>query len=302
MHITAQNLSKHYGKKLVVDNASFTVHDGKVTGFLGPNGAGKSTTMRMLLGLHRPDGGNVLFDGKPLTSFDNPLQIVGSLLDAKAFNPRNTPHQYLLAQAATHGLGESRVKAILRLTGLSKVADKEIGGFSLGMSQRLGMANALLADPQVLILDEPINGLDPEGVRWVRETLKTLASEGRTILISSHLMAEMAQTADHIIVIGKGRILADAPVDEIISGKGFIRVRSPQMPELLELLASRGIQAQSREHDCAIIAGVKIEEVGRIAAAHRFILFELAPIASSLEDAYLNLTADAVEYKSGATA
>ncbi|MCH4160824.1 MAG: ATP-binding cassette domain-containing protein [Bifidobacterium sp.] len=299
MHITANNISKHYGKKLVVDNASFTVHDGKVTGFLGPNGAGKSTTMRMLLGLHRPDSGDVLFDGKALSSFENPLQIVGSLLDAKAFNPHNTPSQFLLAQAATHGLGAKRVDEILHLTGLAKVADNKMGGFSLGMGQRLGIANALLADPQVLILDEPINGLDPEGVRWVRDTLKALATEGRTILISSHLMAEMSQTADHIIVIGKGKILADAPVDDIVSGKGSVRVRSPQLSQLLELLASRSVEAKSLEGDTAILTGVEIEEIGQIAAERRFALYELTPVGSSLEDAYLNLTADAVEYKTG---
>ena len=302
MQITAHNLSKRYGGKLVVDDASFTVREGRVTGFLGPNGAGKSTTMRMLLGLHRPDHGHVLIDGKPLTDYPNPLQVVGSLLDVKAFNPRNTPRQHLRAQAATHGLGRRRVDEVISLTGLATVADKRIGTFSLGMGQRLGIANALLADPQILVLDEPINGLDPEGVRWVRDTVRDMAAEGCTILLSSHLMGEMAQTADHIVVIGRGRILADAPVAEFVAGGRSCRVRSPRIDALLGQLPRAEVQVQSADEMTAVISGLDNEQIGTIAAQHGIVLHELTPIQASLEAAYLELTADAVEYKTGAAA
>lgn len=302
MQITATHLTKRYESKVAVDDLSFEVHEGRVTGFLGPNGAGKSTAMRMILGLHRPDAGQVLMGGKPLTSYSNPLQIVGSLLDAKDGNPRSTPRQHLLAQAVTHGLGMSRVDEILSLAGLGSVADKKIGGFSLGMSQRLGIANALLADPQVLVLDEPINGLDPEGVRWMRETLRALAGEGRTILLSSHLMSEMAQTADHVIVIGKGRILADAPVAEIVAGGGSTRVRSPQLEQLLPLLEAAGAVHHQVDGSTVTITGIDSESIGRIAAADRIVLVELVPIQHTLEDAYLDLTAGAVEYTTGVAA
>ncbi|WP_036921623.1 ABC transporter ATP-binding protein [Propionicicella superfundia] len=304
MQITARNLTKRYGSKVAVDDVSFTVREGQVTGFLGPNGAGKSTTLRLLLGLHRPDAGRVLVDDRPLAAYPNPLQVVGSVLDAKAFNPRNTPLQHLLAQAATHGLGLPRVEELLAVTGLAGVAGKPIGTFSLGMSQRLGIANALVGDPQILLLDEPINGLDPEGVRWVRDTVRGLAAEGRTVLLSSHLMGEMAQTADHIIVIGRGRILADAPVAEIVAnaGGGATRVRSPQVDDLMGRLAERDVQVETVDPLTRIVSGVGAEEIGRVAARHRLVLFELSPLRSSLEDAYLDLTADAVEYRTGIAA
>lgn len=303
MQISATNLRKRYGRSLVVDDVSFTVGEGRVTGFLGPNGAGKSTTMRLLLGLHRPDSGRVTYDGKPLGSYDAPLRVVGGLLDAGAFDPRNTPLQHLRAQAATHGIGSRRIDEIIAVTGLTKVADKRIGSFSLGMGQRLGIANALLGDPQTLILDEPINGLDAEGVRWVRTTLKTLAAEGRSILISSHLMGEMAHTADHLVVIGKGRILADAPVSEVIdgtSGQAAVRVRSPQLSRLLEVLPSESVAVERIDDTAALLRGLDVEAIGRLAADNAIVLLELAAQESSLEDAYLDITSDAVEYRTGA--
>lgn len=303
MQILATNLSKRYGRSLVVDDVSFTVGEGRVTGFLGPNGAGKSTTMRMLLSLHRPDTGTVLYDGKPLHSYNAPLRVVGGLLDAGAFDRRGTPLQHLRAQAATHGIGRRRVDEVIALTGLTKVADKQIGSFSLGMGQRLGIANAILGDPQTLILDEPINGLDADGVRWVRTTLRALAAEGRSILVSSHLMGEMAQTADHVIVIGKGRVLADAPVAEVIdgtAGQAAVRVRSPQLDALLDALPI-GVTTERLHVDAALIYGADVEAVGRLAATHAVVLLELSAQEASLEEAYLDLTADAVEYRTGAT-
>ncbi|HEY0188515.1 MAG TPA: ATP-binding cassette domain-containing protein [Cellulomonas sp.] len=304
MQITADRLSKRYGDRLAVDDVSFTVRAGNITGFLGPNGAGKSTTMRMLLGLHRPDRGAVLYDDKPLTSYGSPLRVVGGLLDAKAFHPHQTPRQHLLAHGATHGLGMRRVQELLGTTGLATVADKKIGGFSLGMSQRLGIATAMVGDPQVLILDEPINGLDPEGVRWVRETMRSLAAQGRTVLLSSHLMSEMSQTADHVVVIGRGRILADAPVAEIVAGAGggSVRVRSPQVGELMAHLAGHGVQVEVVDATTRIVRGVDAEVVGTVAARQQIVLLELVGLQSTLEDAYLDLTADAVEYRSGAAA
>lgn len=300
MNISAIGLGKRYKDKLAVDDVSFTVDAGRVTGFLGPNGAGKSTTMRLLLGLDRPDQGRVLFDGRPLLDYPNPLQVVGSLLDARAYNPPTSAYQHLLAQAATHGLGSTRVEDVLALTGLTDVAGKQLRGFSLGMSQRVGLASALLADPQALILDEPVNGLDPEGVRWVRETVRGLAAEGRTVFLSSHLMSEMAKTADHIVVIGRGRILADAPVAEILGG-GSVRVRSPQLAQLIPVLAARGGTAKPADdgsgNSAALVTGATAEDIGKLALEHQILLTELTPVQSSLEDAYLGLTADAVEYK-----
>lgn len=305
MQISATNLSKRYGRSLAVDGATFTVGAGRVTGFLGPNGAGKSTTMRMLLGLHRPDTGTVTYDGRPLGSYDSPLRVVGSLLDARAFDPRSTPLQHLRAQAATHRIGRRRIDEVIAVAGLTKVADKKIGSFSLGMGQRLGIANALLGDPQTLILDEPINGLDAEGVRWVRTTLRALAAEGRVILVSSHLMGEMANTADHLVVMGKGRILADAPVADVIdgtSGQAAVRVRSPQLGRLLEVLPTRQVSVERIDDSAALLRGIDVEGVGRLAAGHSIVLLELAAQESSLEDAYLDITAAAVEYTTGASA
>ncbi|MFT4235468.1 MAG: ATP-binding cassette domain-containing protein [Microbacterium sp.] len=305
MQIQAMNLSKRYGRSLVVDDVTFTVGEGRVTGFLGPNGAGKSTTMRMLLGLHHPDTGAVLYDGRPLRSSSAPLRVVGGLLDAGAFDQRGTPLQHLRAQAATHGIGRKRVDEVIALTGLTKVADKRIGSFSLGMGQRLGIANAILADPQTLILDEPINGLDAEGVRWVRTTLREFAAEGRSVLVSSHLMGEMAQTADHVIVIGKGKVLADAPVAEVIdgtAGQAAVRVRTEQLDLLIQCVPSAGVSAERIDATSALLRGIDVAGIGRIAAANAIVLLELTPQEASLEEAYLDITADAVEYRTGATA
>src|SRR5690554_1970649 len=216
--IEATNLTKRYGKKTAVDDVTFTVEPGRVTGFLGPNGAGKSTTMRMIVGLDRPTAGRVRVNGRLYAEHRAPLQEVGTLLDAKAVHTGRTAYNHLLAMAATHGIGKKRVREVIELTGLESVARKRVGGFSLGMGQRLGIAAALLGDPQTLILDEPINGLDPEGVRWVRSLVRSLAAEGRTVLLSSHLMSEMAVTADHLIVLGKGRVIADAAVGDVIGG------------------------------------------------------------------------------------
>jgi len=216
--IEARSLTKQYGDKTAVNDVSFTVQSGKVTGFLGPNGAGKSTTMRMIVGLDRPTSGSVTVDGKPYADYPAPLHEVGVLLDAKAVHTGRSAYNHLRAMAATHGIPTSRVNEVIEMTGLTGVAKKRVGGFSLGMGQRLGIAAALLGDPRVLILDEPVNGLDPEGVLWVRQLVRYLAAEGRTVLLSSHLMSEMAQTADHLIVLGRGRVIADAPIADILAG------------------------------------------------------------------------------------
>ncbi|MFT4306080.1 MAG: ATP-binding cassette domain-containing protein [Microbacterium sp.] len=303
MHITATHLSKRYGRSLVVDDVSFVAEPGRVTGFLGPNGAGKSTTMRMLLDLHRPDAGEVRFDGRPLRSYGAPLRVVGSLLEARAFDPRSTPLTHLRALAATHRLDRRRVDEMLALSGLGAVAGKRIGSFSLGMAQRLGLATAMLGDPQTLVLDEPINGLDADGVRWVRTVLRDLAAQGRTVLVSSHLMTEMAHTADHVIVIGKGKVLADAPLAEVIdgaSGGAAVRVRTPQLPELLAALPA-GVDVEEREGQAALLRGADVEQIGRLAAGRGIVLLELSAQEPSLEDAYLGITADATEYRTGRT-
>ena len=258
--IEATNLTKRYGTKTAVDNASFQVKPGIVTGFLGPNGAGKSTTMRMIVGLDRPTGGSVTINGAPYASLQAPLREVGILLDAKAVHPGRTARGHLRALAATHGISNRRVDEVIGLTGLDSVAGKRVKGFSLGMGQRLGIAAALLGDPATLILDEPVNGLDPEGVIWVRKLARFLASEGRTVFLSSHLMSEMAQTADHIIVLGRGRVIADAPVAEIVataSGRGAVRVRTPQAEQFAAALTaesatvSSGVCMTRRSHGVA---------------------------------------------------
>ncbi len=300
MKVTAQGLRKTYGTKTAVQDVGFTVAEGKVTGFLGPNGAGKSTTMRMLLDLDRPDRGHVRYDGRRLVDHPAPLHLVGSLLDAKAFNPRATAHQHLSALAATHGLGHRRVDHLLALAGLSEVAGRRVGTYSLGMSQRLGIASAMVADPQVLVLDEPVNGLDPDGVRWVRETVRSLADEGRTILLSSHLMSEMAQTADHVIVLGRGRVIADTPIDQLLGEETTTRVRSPRISLLAGLLIAEGARVDPVDATTAVVSGADSTRIGTLAATHGIVLVELVPQRSSLEDAYLQLTADAVEYPTGA--
>ncbi len=300
--IEAQGLTKRYGHTTAVDGATFTVRPGRVTGFLGPNGAGKSTTMRLIVGLDSPTAGDVTVNGKHYAEHRSPLTEVGALLEARAVHPGRTARGHLRAMAATHGIGDRRVDEVIELTGLGAVAGKRVGGFSLGMNQRLGVAVALLGDPHTLILDEPVNGLDPEGVIWVRTLVKYLASQGRTVFLSSHLMSEMAVTADHIIVIGRGRIIADAPVDQVVSGatRSTVRVRSPQATALAEALRSAGTTVESSEPGVLQVVGATSEAVGELAAAQGIVLHELTPVSGSLEDAYLALTAEEVEYHSGA--
>ncbi|WP_159809780.1 ABC transporter ATP-binding protein [Cellulomonas citrea] len=298
--IEAHGLSKVYGTTRAVDDISFTVRPGIVTGFLGPNGAGKSTTMRMIMGLDRPTSGTVTVNGKPYVEHRAPLTQVGALLEAKAVHPGRTARQHLRVVGATHGLGARRVDEVLEMTGLGPVADKRVKGFSLGMGQRLGIAVALLGDPSTLILDEPVNGLDPEGVIWVRDLVRYLAGQGRTVFLSSHLMAEMAQTADHVIVIGRGRILADAPMATLLAGPGqeASRARAPRATELAAVLRSQGLTVtQTGADTLEIVAGTPA--VAEAALAAGIAVHELAPVRASLEDAYLALTADEVEYHSG---
>ena len=298
--IEARGLSKRYGPTTAVDDISFTVAPGKVTGFLGPNGAGKSTTMRMIVGLDRPSHGTVTVNGRPYQEHAAPLREVGTLLDAKAVHTGRSAANHLLALAATHGIGRARVDEVIEMPGLQGVAGKRVGGFSLGMGQRLGIASALLGDPQTLILDEPVNGLDPEGVLWVRNLVRHLASEGRTVFLSSHLMSEMALTADHIIVIGRGSILADAPVQDIIARARTttVRVRTPLPGLLTELVLRDGATVTVPEPGLLEVHGSSAAAIGDAAAAAAIPLHELIPLHGSLEDAYMQLTADDVEYHS----
>jgi len=299
--IEAHGLTKRYGRTTAVDGISFTVQPGKVTGFLGPNGAGKSTTMRMVVGLDRPTAGAVTVNGKPYAAHRAPLREVGSLLDAKAVHTGRSAYNHLLALAATHGIPRARVDQVIEMTGLEAVARKRVGGFSLGMGQRLGIAAAMLGDPQTLILDEPVNGLDPEGVLWVRTLVKYLAAEGRTVFLSSHLMSEMALTADHIIVVGRGKVIADAPVAEILAkAQGTtVRVRTPQATALVEQVRGPDVTIISVESGVMEITGSTPEAIGEAAAAAGIVLHELTPLHGSLEDAYMQLTAEEVQYHSG---
>lgn len=297
--IVAESLSKQFGATRAVHDVSFTVQPGKVTGFLGPNGAGKSTTMRMIVGLDRPSGGSVTVNGRDYAQSSSPLTEVGVLLDAKAVHTGRSAQNHLRAMAATHGIPRSRVQEVIDITGLTSVAGKRAGGFSLGMGQRLGIAAALLGDPHTLILDEPVNGLDPEGVMWVRRFVKHAASEGKTVLLSSHLMSEMAMTADHIIVLGRGRVLADSPVDELVRQwtRATVRVRSPRATELAGALAADGVSVTQLGDGAMEIDGVPIDRIGDEAASRGIPLHELTPTSGTLEDAYLRLTAGDVEYQ-----
>ncbi|KAM9862262.1 ABC transporter ATP-binding protein [Leucobacter sp. BZR 635] len=303
--IEARGLTKHYGAKKAVDNVSFTIKPGQVTGFLGPNGAGKSTSMRLMVGLDKPTAGTVTVNGQRYESLRAPLAEIGVLLDAKGVHPGRSARSHLRALAATHGISDKRVNEVIELTGLEPVAGKRVGGFSLGMGQRLGIAAALLGDPKVLILDEPVNGLDPDGVLWVRNLLRHLASEGRTVLLSSHLMSEMAQTADHVIVLGRGRVVADAPIADFVgNGTTRVTVRSPQAAELASLvLTGRSdvdLQPLDRGDSAGFSAtGVTAAEIGQVAALHSIVLHELTPVTGSLEDAYIQLTRDELEYAAG---
>jgi ABC-2 type transport system ATP-binding protein len=297
--IAVEHLTKRYGEKIAVDGLTFTVRPGVVTGFLGPNGSGKSTTMRVIAGLDRPTSGRALVDDRPYVEDPAPLRRVGLLLEAKAVHTSRTARNHLRALAATHGIGRRRVEEVIELTGLQDVADKRVGGFSLGMGQRLGIASALLGDPANLILDEPVNGLDPEGVLWMRRLLRGLAAEGRTILLSSHLMSEMAMTADHLIIIGRGRLIADLSVEELTdqASRSHVRVRTPDAGPLAELLAAPGVNVEARARDLLEVTGLESEAIGELARRHDLALYELTPVRASLEDAFMELTRDAIEYR-----
>ena len=301
--IEAQGLRKVYGEKTAVDGVSFTVQPGKVTGFLGPNGAGKSTTMRMIMGLDRPTAGSVTVNGVPFDRHQAPLREIGALLDAKAVHTGRTAYNHLLAMAATHSIPKKRIHEVIEMTGLGDVARKKVKGFSLGMGQRLGIAAALLGNPQTIILDEPVNGLDPEGVLWVRNLVKYLAAEGRTVFLSSHLMSEMALTADHLIVIGRGKIIADAPIGEIISGKGTARtrVRTDEPLRLMQLLAGDGVSVEAHDRELLEVTGLDPRGIARTALDNRVMVYELTPLQASLDEAYMELTKDEVEYHSHIT-
>jgi ABC-2 type transport system ATP-binding protein len=297
--IEVNRLVKRYGDKTAVNDLTFTVQPGMVTGFLGPNGAGKSTTMRMIVGLDRPTAGSVTVAGRPYARWPAPLTEIGALLEARAIHPGLSARQYLLALGATQGIGARRVQQVLDLVGLGNVADQRAKGFSLGMGQRLGIAGALLGDPQILILDEPVNGLDAEGVRWVRTLLRDLAAEGRTVLLSSHLMSEMELTADHLIVIGQGKLLADtslAGFAERVTG-GSVRVRTPNAARLRDLIAGHGVTVSSDHPGVLTVTGLESDEIGTIAGRNGIVLHELVPQHASLEDAFLELTGSAVEYR-----
>ena len=290
------------GRTRAVDDLTCSIEAGVVTGFLGPNGAGKTTTMRMILGLDHPTSGSATIDGRTYRQLADPLRTVGALLDAKQVHPNRSARGHLRWLAATGRIPSSRVDEVLEVVGLGSVADKNAGTLSLGMGQRLGIAAALLGDPPVLLFDEPVNGLDPEGIRWVRTLMRALAAEGRTVLVSSHLLAEMANTADRLVVIGKGKLIASTTVTEFVnrSGAQAVRVRSPQLDALADLLAGAGI-AFDRDADASALAvqGVAIEVVGDLAARNAIPLHELSTRQASLEDAYLRLTEDDVEYRAG---
>jgi ABC-2 type transport system ATP-binding protein len=295
--IEAKNLSKRYGSTVAVNDLSFTVKPGIVTGFLGPNGSGKSTTMRMIIGLDHPNGGSASINGKPYASLKWPLREVGALLEAKALHPGRTARNHLRALAASNRIPRSRVDEVLELVGLAGVASKRAGGFSLGMGQRLGIAAAILGDPGILLFDEPVNGLDPEGIQWVREFLRSLAKQGRTVFVSSHLMSEMSQTADHVIVIGRGKLLVDSSMDEMVSKAGSsVLVRSPDADRLAAAIRDSGGIVMQLGDGGLSVAGIEAAQVGELAAREGVVLHELSPQQASLEEAFMALTKDDVEF------
>ncbi len=297
--IEVVDLTKDYGHKRAVDELSFTVRPGVVTGFLGPNGSGKSTTMRLVLGLDAPTKGDVTVNGKHYRDHPAPLHEVGALLESRSIHPGRSAYSHLLALAQTHGFSKKRVADLIELVGLDEVARKRAGQFSLGMGQRLGIATALLGDPSTVMLDEPVNGLDPEGIHWIRTLLRQLAAEGRTVFVSSHLMSEMAVTADHLIVIGRGRLIADVAVSEFIEGasKNVVRVRSPQTSELRDLLVGPDVTVVTAADGALEVGGRSAVQIGDLAAAHGLRLHELTPQQASLEEAFMELTRDDLEYR-----
>jgi ABC-2 type transport system ATP-binding protein len=296
--IEIQSLSKRYGDRVAVDNLSFTIRPGHVTGFLGPNGAGKTTTMRLILGLDSPSAGSVIIDGKPFAQVYSAMREVGALLDAKAVHGGRSAYNHLWCLAATNGVPRSRVDEVIGIVGLEDVSRKRSKGFSLGMSQRLGIAAALLGDPEILMFDEPVNGLDPEGIRWIRLLMRSLAAEGRTVFVSSHLMSEMENTADHLIVVGRGKLIADCPMAEFTAGAGAqaTMVRTPDGSRLAEAVAATGGTLE-RDGDEFAVHGLGPERVGELALANGILLHHLAPARVSLEEAFMELTADSVEYQ-----
>ncbi|XRQ12509.1 ABC transporter ATP-binding protein [Actinomadura welshii] len=296
--IEVRGLTKRYGPDTVVDDLSFTVEPGHVTGFLGPNGAGKSTTMRMILGLAPPTRGSVRVDGREYGRLPVPLTVVGALLEAEAVHPARRARDHLLAVALSNGIRRDRVEEVLHMVGLEKVAGRRAGGFSLGMRQRLGIAAALLGDPRVLIFDEPVNGLDPEGIRWIRGFMRGLAAEGRSVLCSSHLMSEMARTADRLVVIGRGRLIADTSMSEFTrTAGGTVLVRAEHADALARHLTAAGATVRHGRERSLTVAGLDAAEVGRLAFFHGVVLTELTPQAPSLEDVFMEMTRDHVEYE-----
>jgi ABC-2 type transport system ATP-binding protein len=299
--IEARSLTKDYGDTRAVDELTFTIKPGIVTGFLGPNGAGKSTTMRLILGLDAPTAGDVTVNGKHYRDHTSPLHEVGALLEARSIHTGRSARNHLVSLAHTHGIPTSRVDELIDLVGLHDVARRRAGKFSLGMGQRLGVAAALLGDPATLLLDEPANGLDPEGIQWIRNLLRTLASEGRTVFVSSHVMSEMVQTADHLIVVGRGRLIADSSVDEFVrrASRKVVLVRSPQATALRELVLGDGVSVESIRPEQLEVSGLSSEEIGKIAAENNIVLHELTPQQATLEEAFMELTKGDVQFKSG---
>ncbi|OXM74636.1 MULTISPECIES: ABC transporter ATP-binding protein [Amycolatopsis] len=296
--IEARGLTKRYGKTLAVNDLSFDVAPGEVTGFLGPNGAGKSTTMRMILGLDNPTSGQVTIGGKRYTELKNPLRTVGALLDAKWVHPNRSARAHLAWMAKSNHLPMRRVDEVLEIVGLTSVAGKRAGGFSLGMSQRLGIAAALLGDPEVLLFDEPVNGLDPEGILWIRKFMHRLADEGRTVFVSSHLLSEMALTASNLVVIGKGRLISQSTTTEFVAraSENTVKVRSPQLDQLRSLLPA---DSATDTDDGILVSGLDSEKIGELAAGNGIVLHELSPQTGSLEQAFMQITGDSVEYHTG---
>jgi ABC-2 type transport system ATP-binding protein len=296
--IEVVGVTKRYGEKVAVRDLTFKVQPGIVTGFLGPNGSGKSTTMRLILGLDAPNSGHTLVNGRPYRDHAAPLCEVGALLEARSVHTGRSAHNHLLALAQTHGIARTRVSELIEMVGLQEVAGKRAGGFSLGMGQRLGIASALLGDPHTVLLDEPVNGLDPEGIQWVRNLLKKLAGEGRTVFVSSHLMSEMALTADHLIVIGRGELIADTGVEEFVrsASKRSVRVRSPQVGVLAELITSAEVTIEPVQTSVVEVRGMDSEQIGSIATENGIVLYELTPQQASLEEAFMELTGNAVEF------
>ncbi|MFD8370194.1 ABC transporter ATP-binding protein [Streptomyces sp. NPDC059688] len=296
--IELEGLTKRYGDKVAVDRLTFVVRPGIVTGFLGPNGAGKSTTMRMILGLDHPTAGDVRIDGRHYDRLKDPLTSIGALLDAKAVHGGRSAFNHLLCLAQSNGIPARRVAEVLDTVGLTAVARKKAKGFSLGMGQRLGIAAALLGDPRILMFDEPVNGLDPEGIHWIRTLMKSLAAQGRTVFVSSHLMSEMALTAEHLVVIGQGRLLADTSMADFIrqNSRSYVRIRTPQRERLLDVLHQAGITVVESGAGALEVEGGKAEQIGELAARNGLVLHELSPQQASLEEAFMQLTAEAVEY------